>query len=350
MKKISIIIPVYNMADKIVMCVNSILKQTYNNIEICLIDDGSTDESYEQCKKLAEQNPIIKVWHTKNMGSGPARNYGVDVATGYYAYFPDADDLLEANALEVLVNAMNKNNCDLVVFGYRSIDRNGKIKDEKKYSNNILLGSNIRKNYENYFMNCEYGIQGAPWNKFFNLHKIKKNNIKYPSLRRHQDEVFISRYINYVEKVCFIENIFYSYFNNDLKREWDKYPKDYLDIVIALKQYRIQIIIPWNPENQNVINFIEGEYICNVIKSLELSFSNKMNFDRTDRQKWIVDALNKSKLKYITLPEKFVMKYQRIVMFYISKENYNILYWILFIKVFIQKNFYDIFNFIKKTN
>lgn len=349
MKKVSIIIPVYNMADKIVKCVESILKQTYCNIEIILIDDGSKDDSYAQCKLLEEKNPSVKVFHTENRGSGPARNYGIDMATGDYAYFPDADDLLEPNAIEVLVNTMIKNDCDLVVFGYKCIDTDGKVIKEKKYQNKICLGSNIRMNYENYFdMSCEYSIQGAPWNKFFDLHKIKENKIKYPPLRRHQDEVFISRYVSHVEKVCFIENVLYLYFTNDLKKQWDKYPKDYLDIAIALKQYRNQIIAQWNPKNKFVLDMIEREYICNVIKSLELSFSKKMNLNQAKRKKWIAEAILKSGLKDLSIPKRFNMKYQNFIMSKIHNGNFNTLYWTLWLKVFIEKDFYTVVKLVKK--
>lgn len=349
MKKVSIIIPIYNMDDKIVNCVESILKQTYTNIEIILIDDGSEDNSYEKCKMLEKNNPTVKVFHTENYGSGAARNYGIDIATGDYVYFPDADDLIQPNAIEVLVNTIIKNDCDLVVFGYRCIDKDGKIIYEKKYPNKIFEGENIRKNYENFFdMSCQYGIQGAPWNKFFDLCKIKEYKIKYPLLRRHQDEVFISRYVSHIKNVCFIDEVLYSYFTNDLKKQWDKYPKDYLDIVIELKRFRKQIIGQWNYENKCVDDIIEREYVCNVIKALELSFSKNMKLNFVKRKKWIEEAILKSEIKEISMPKRFNMKYQSFILSKIRKEKFNTLYWILWFKVYVEKNFYTGIKFIKK--
>ncbi|MEJ9144378.1 glycosyltransferase family 2 protein, partial [Bacillus thuringiensis] len=302
MKKVSIIIPVYNMADKIELSVESIVRQSYSNIEIILVDDGSKDASLSKCKELAEKYEKIEVYHTENQGSGPARNHGIKMATGDYVYFPDADDLLEPNTVKTLVNAMLKHESDLIVFGFKNIDINGNLISEKKYQKKIYEGNYIRDNYHIFFnMNDEFGIQGAPWNKFFDLTKIKKNKIEYPPLKRHQDEVFISRYINHVEKVCFIEDILYVYNTNDLKREWDKFPVDYLDIVMSLKRYREDIIVKWNDKNEIVLDMIEREYICKIIKALELSFSKKFNFNSNERKNWFSEVIQKSELANISM-------------------------------------------------
>lgn len=341
MKKVSIIIPVYNMADKIELSVESIVRQSYSNIEIILVDDGSKDASLSKCKELAETYEKIKVYHTENQGSGPARNYGIKMATGDYVYFPDADDLLEPNTVTTLVNAMLKHESDLIVFGFKNIDINGNLISEKKYQKKIYEGNYIRDNYHIFFnMNDEFGIQGAPWNKFFDLSKIKKNKIEYPPLKRHQDEVFISRYINHVEKVCFIEDILYVYNTNDLKREWDKFPVDYLDIVMSLKKYREDIIVKWNDKNEIVLDMIEREYICKIIKALELSFSKKFNFNRNERKNWFFEVIQKSELANLSMPERFNMKYQKLILSLVAQNKLNKLYLLIFTKVFIEKNLY----------
>lgn len=263
------------------------------------------------------------------------------MATGDYVYFPDADDLLEPNTVKTLVNAMLKYESDLIVFGFKNIDINGNLISEKKYQKKIYEGNYIRDNYHIFFnMNDEFGIQGAPWNKFFDLTKIKKNKIEYPPLKRHQDEVFISRYINHVEKVCFIEDILYVYNTNDLKREWDKFPVDYLDIVMSLKRYREDIIVKWNDKNEIVLDMIEREYICKIIKALELSFSKKFNFNRNERKNWFSEVIQKSELANLSMPERFNMKYQKLVLSLVAQNKLNKLYLLIFTKVFIEKNLY----------
>lgn len=109
------------MEDKIDNCVSSILAQTYKNIEVILVDDGSKDKSLLHCQRLSEKDNRVKVYHTENRGSGPARNYGLSKASGEYVYFPDADDNLDPAAIEILVNATVSDNVDLVVFGFEML-------------------------------------------------------------------------------------------------------------------------------------------------------------------------------------------------------------------------------------
>lgn len=107
-KLVSIVVPIYNMGNSLEVCVNSLLKQKYPNVEILLIDDGSQDNSLEVCNDLKNRDNRIQVYHTENRGSGPARNYGIQNANGKYIYFPDADDILNEDAISILVEAMGR--------------------------------------------------------------------------------------------------------------------------------------------------------------------------------------------------------------------------------------------------
>ena len=100
---VSIVIPIYNMGDSIESCVKSVLNQDYDNYEVILVDDGSKDNSLEVCNKIAATSALVKVIHTENRGSGPARNTGIENASGRYIYFPDADDYIEPNTISRLV-------------------------------------------------------------------------------------------------------------------------------------------------------------------------------------------------------------------------------------------------------
>ncbi|WP_415344667.1 glycosyltransferase family 2 protein, partial [Clostridium perfringens] len=240
--KVSIIMPVYNMENTIGKSIESILRQTYKNIELIIVDDGSKDDSYSICQNFSKKDSRIKVFRTENRGSGPARNYGIEQASGEFVYFPDADDYIREDAISILVNSVKENRCDLVVFGYTVIDSNGKVISEISNDSKIIDGKDIRENYHKYcHMGKEYGIQGAPWNKFFSLNIIKENNIRYPNLRRHQDEGFIIRYVTYTQKVSFINAILYTYFKNSLKKEWEKYPIDYIINVKNLLKCKLDV-------------------------------------------------------------------------------------------------------------
>lgn len=334
---VSIVVPVYNMGDSIEVCVNSLLKQTYSKIEILLIDDGSEDNSLEKCNELKKKDARICVYHTENRGSGPARNTGIEHAKGRYIYFPDADDKLEENAISTLVNAMENGKYDLIVFGYKSLESNGNVFLTKKYPEMQRKGEVVRQDYSDYVASTrKYGIQGAPWNKFFDLSLIKKYSIAYPPLRRHQDEGFISHYMCYCKNIRFIEPVLYIHYLNDLKKEWDKYPVDYIDAVIGVYNIKKETILNWNTEDKKTKIVVEHEYICNVIKALEMSYSPKMNMDSKKRIPWIKKQVKKSRILDVHIPST-LGRYQRTVIMLIKDNHIKIALIIMRLKIEVEK-------------
>lgn len=335
---VSIIVPVFNMGNKIEACVNSLMAQTYDNIEIILIDDGSSDNSYDECTRIADRDARIKTFHTENRGSGPARNCGIEHSNGKFLYFPDADDFLDPNAIGILVNSINTSKADLLVFGFRTLHTSRKVISAKIYEDIIIDGIEARRNYSDYAsMSRPYCIQGAPWNKFFKREIIEKYGIVYPPLRRHQDEAFISRYVTYVQKIQFISPVLYSYFANDLYREWDKYPITYIDAVIGLYNDRKQNMLIWCETDKESHDRIHAGYISGVIKALELSFSPKFQFNRVERMDWIKQSIQKSQI--LVVPRtNHLGKYQRYMLGLISNNSLKKLYALLRLKVWIEKN------------
>lgn len=126
---ISVIIPVYNVEKYVERCVTSVLNQTYKNIEIILVDDGSTDESGKICDRLASENENVSVIHQNNQGLGPARNTGLNDMKGKYVAFVDSDDWIENNTYEVLYDAIIKHDCDISTCGRKIVSDEGVIKD-----------------------------------------------------------------------------------------------------------------------------------------------------------------------------------------------------------------------------
>ncbi len=126
---ISVIIPVYNVEEYLHECVDSVINQTYKNLQIILVDDGSTDSSGKICDEYAENDKRITVVHQKNAGPSKTRNTGLSQANGKYIYFLDSDDYIENNALELLIDTAESNDADLVFFDAHSFSDDGqKIK------------------------------------------------------------------------------------------------------------------------------------------------------------------------------------------------------------------------------
>lgn len=138
MKKelISIIVPIYNVEKYLENCINSIINQTYKNIEILLIDDGSTDSSSKICDELSKEDSRIRVFHKKNGGLSSARNYGLDRMKGEYVTFVDSDDTIEKDYIEYMYNLIQKYNVSLSIIPYNVV-----VNELKKYS----IGSNYKE-------------------------------------------------------------------------------------------------------------------------------------------------------------------------------------------------------------
>jgi glycosyltransferase involved in cell wall biosynthesis len=122
--KVSVIIPVWNIAPFLERCVQSVCHQTYQDLEIILIDDGSTDGSNTLCDTLAQGDPRIRVVHQPHLGASAARNAGLDIASGQYVQFIDGDDILEPNAVTRLLQTILKDKSDLVICGHRRLSYN----------------------------------------------------------------------------------------------------------------------------------------------------------------------------------------------------------------------------------
>lgn len=118
MEKVSVIIPIYNSEKYIEDCVESLKNQTYKELEILLIDDGSTDSSREICKRICENDRRFKLIHQENQGVSAARNHGLEKATGKYVFFLDSDDWIHPRLLEEMVRELEKTSADLAVCEY----------------------------------------------------------------------------------------------------------------------------------------------------------------------------------------------------------------------------------------
>ena len=127
---ISIVIPVYNTEEYLTRCVSSLTGQTHANLEICLVDDGSTDGSGGLCDELADKDPRIRVLHKENEGQGVARNAGIRMAEGEFVAFLDSDDYWDPDGCRKILERLRETGADLCAFGYCKEDENGNLLTE----------------------------------------------------------------------------------------------------------------------------------------------------------------------------------------------------------------------------
>lgn len=127
--KISVIVPVYNVEAYVEDCVSSLRKQTYQNLEILLVDDGSTDRSGQICERLKKEDTRIRVIHKQNGGLSDARNTGIKMAKGSYYFFVDSDDYLESRTIEIMHRAIKREDAQIAVCNMKRVFQNGRIED-----------------------------------------------------------------------------------------------------------------------------------------------------------------------------------------------------------------------------
>lgn len=205
-KKITVVVPVYNVESFLRECIKSITRQTYTNIEIIIIDDGSTDKSGIICDEMASKDIRIKVIHKDNEGVSIARNLGIEEATGELITFIDADDFLEENMFERMMKYYEEKS--LITCSYNIIKNNIKnnientTKDIEKFSiKNALM-----------YLASREKIQGYTWNKIFSTLIIKQNNLRFiDSIDICEDLCFVAKYMLYIENVIYIHENLYNY-------------------------------------------------------------------------------------------------------------------------------------------
>lgn len=199
MSLFSIIVPVYNTKPYLERCIKSILNQDYNNFELILIDDGSTDGSAEVCDEYARFDERIKVIHKENGGVSSARNCGIEIATGDYVWFVDSDDYIEQNALYILHKMVMMDKKDLYVFN--------------TYKENGTFCGDLDTFFERFYFT--YVLKYAPWNKLYKRSILNQYQIKYDKEETiGEDLLFNISYYSHIENgVRLINKQLYFYDN-----------------------------------------------------------------------------------------------------------------------------------------
>lgn len=217
MKCISVIVPVYNVENYLHECVDSILRQTYSNIEVILVDDGSKDKSGSICDEYLEKDSRIKVIHKENAGLGYARNSGLDIASGEYVTFVDSDDYIEENMIKKLYQGIVNNNVDECKMGFQRVTDTGVVYGEKKYEEEVFEGENARLKFFPRMLGSapkkHDSIEMCVCGALFNNTLIQKNNIRFPSERVliSEDLIFQMEFLQYAKGACTLSARMYKY-------------------------------------------------------------------------------------------------------------------------------------------
>jgi len=315
MKKISVIIPVYNLEKYISRCLDSILKQNFDDIEIILVNDGSRDKSLQILKEYEKKYPkLIKVINKKNGGQGSARNEGIKAASGKYINFVDGDDWLEPETYSKAYRIIEEKKLDILFWDIKLIYEDGK---EKKQS--IFSDIKTEDMYVKYLFS-----NPSPCNKLIRTSILKKNDMFFPEDCIYEDFAMIPSLVKYAKKIEYTDTINYNYWqrtNSTMKQV--KYNNKFMDILKAFDYLKNSML------NSKYSDEIEYLAIFQLAYYHSFRF---MQFNKFKEVKKCYEYLNKffpnwKTNKYFLLKQKYFKIYVSLLnnnCFFLAKILYSI--------------------------
>ena len=244
MDTISIIVPVYNTEKFVIRALKSISNQTYKNIEIIVVNDGSTDNSLEIVEKYANDDTRIKVYSKKNGGLSSARNFGISKANGKYIMFIDSDDFIDSIMVESMSEGIKSENADLIVSGlyidYENL--NLETLSTKKVCSvaKKVITDKVEISHESMILK-KGGVIDSCCNKLYKKEIIDRYNLFMPKGEMFEDTEFNFQYLNYVNKMVVLPECFYHYMQRNVNRITNTYNDKKLDFlfkrVSTMKNY-----------------------------------------------------------------------------------------------------------------
>ena len=296
---VTIVVPMYNVEKYIEKCLDSLINQTYKNIEILVINDGSKDNSLIIAERKAKEDNRIKIISQLNQGLSAARNTGMDNAKGQYICFVDSDDFVHPDYVKLLLECIVKNNADISVCDFLYIDEKGntwkrKDKENKIYNNIEALKDIFCK---------EQNTEVMTWNKLYKIELFKDNNIYFPVGKYHEDNFTTYKLYYYSKKVAMISDELYYYLQRNNSIMGQKFNSKRLDIFEGIeeakaffREKRVDLKNEIEAYEINIKIFILNEMIKNGFKGKE--------------KKELIDAIKRNRKLY--LKNKYISKKIRV--------------------------------------
>lgn len=276
---ISIIMPVYNAENYIETAINSIINQTYKNIELICIDDCSTDQSYNICQKILKKYKYKLLRNSKNMGQEYTRNVGLKEAKGKYFTFLDSDDTLEANTIEKLVQIAEKNQTDIVIAGYSKIINGHEYPRKTELDDGLYNRKDI---FENILEKLPFDVISCIGSKLYNTNFIKKNKILFnKNFKYNEDMGFSLTALREAKKIYYTDTPFYKYEIQNFGTTMSSYRKNMYTSIKRVWSLMKNILCDLNIfESKQDIYYNNIMYL--MVNSLmnEAKFSNYTNYKK----------------------------------------------------------------------
>lgn len=327
--KVSIIIPVYNDEEYLSECIESVLIQTYTNLEIIMVDDGSTDNSGKLCDEYEQRDSRICVIHQKNSGVSCARNTALDKVTGEYLLFVDSDDIVNKYLVEICLSVIQETDADMVIYPYQKFFRAGELLFDADEKN---IKSKIRKEFmdkQDVFVEVFKGrgsvqkFRMLACNKMYNAKLLQ--NIKFPEGRKYGEDAAVTyRIIKNMKKAVWLEDaVLYYYRCNPNSALNKKISKDNLQLFDTYNEIYLDIA-------ENSPEYLSLVIYAYVIRMFD--FSARITKELTHKKEQLeclneLEKVTMIRLKDICRCPHITMK-QKILLFvfFVSRKAFNKLY------------------------
>lgn len=337
---VSVVLPIYNVEKYLNRCVKSVINQSYKNLEIILVDDGSPDNCSVLCDEWAKKDNRIKVVHKKNAGLGYARNTGIENATGEYICFFDSDDYIALDTIEKAYNLATQEKTDIVVFGFCNVKANGatgkaviphteKTTFSGKEVQDVFLANLIGPDVKN---GKQTDLWMSAWACLYSLEMIQKATWRFVSEREiiSEDIYSLLGLYKYVNRVSVLSEALYFYCENAGSLT-HTYKKDRYNKIKNFYEACYQLAEK-NNYSDNVKDRLSYPYLSNTIAAMKMIVgSDQVNTLKCEQLKQIIDddtlqnVLSKANIR----KEK---KTRKLLLVAIKKKQYSFIYWLIKIK------------------
>ena len=297
-EKVSIVMPVYNVENYIERAIQSVLNQTYENIELIIVNDQTKDNSMDIVHKYAISDKRIKVVNKeKNEGLGFARNTGMDLAIGKYIYFIDSDDYIESNTIEKCVTEIEKNNSDIVIFGYsEDYEENNLVTNRNvfMYDDEIMTNVEFKNRFVELFTRT---IIHSTCNKFYDVEVLRKNNIRFRRVSMCEDTFFNLELVNKLENITIISDVFYHYMKRNVETLIVKYNPERFKFMNEVQKMVIDLMNEFELINDTNMSLVNKTYIRTVIFCIIQMFNTNVKLSYNEKSSIIKEICEHEEVK-----------------------------------------------------
>ena len=322
MDKISVIIPAYNAQEFITRCVNSILKQTYEELEIIIVDDGSTDHTSGLCRKFIQQDNRVRYIYQENKGPDYARKTGVQNSTGKYLTFVDADDYIEGDMIQKMYQKIQEYKCDIVCSQVKRVNSRGKVWNAKKELLEDVICNSVNESMYYYFVKgCVSGCYYAKLYRkeiFENYHFIENSIIG-------EDITAVLFAIQHSNKMYIMKESYYYYYWNKSSISHGGYTRKHYDSLLNYINVREKLIEK---------NYVSPEYVLGYFMECEMAIATAMsrNWNKDLRAITVLKNDIKKNFKNVMKNDKTALYMKAcMILFCVSPSLFIALYRVLYL-------------------